>query len=248
LSWLVGLATGGLSLLSVFYLLVAWFVYAAFVASLGLYFSMASGTSLRAITGTLGIVLAVTAIPLVIHLLFGCPVAPPKNRGPEWFLVSLLAFTVYLASLAMYFSTVWRTSLLARTLGIVLAASVTSLVIQLLVGTSATSTKIDMQEWFQSPTSLVLSPSMNLWFMADDHQVSMDLSHTAEDGRTLPNKIAYSVLGLGAYACATLSFCFSIRSTLTKAGQTGPSEIQTGPVWGLKPQTVSLNARKSAEP
>jgi ABC-type transport system involved in multi-copper enzyme maturation permease subunit len=53
LIWLLGSVTGGLYGPGVPWLLLSWFVYAAFLASLGLWFSMTSPTTLRATVRTL---------------------------------------------------------------------------------------------------------------------------------------------------------------------------------------------------
>jgi ABC-type transport system involved in multi-copper enzyme maturation permease subunit len=51
--WAIGIVTGGLQVLAVPLLLVAWAVYAGFVAAVGLWFSLVSRTSLRATVWTL---------------------------------------------------------------------------------------------------------------------------------------------------------------------------------------------------
>jgi ABC-type transport system involved in multi-copper enzyme maturation permease subunit len=53
--WLLGLVTGGMHPLTVPVVLGAWFVYAAFLASLGLWFSIWSRTTLRANIWTIGV-------------------------------------------------------------------------------------------------------------------------------------------------------------------------------------------------
>jgi ABC-type transport system involved in multi-copper enzyme maturation permease subunit len=53
LIWLLGLATGGLDVVTVPWLFMAWLVYAGFLAVLGLWFSITSRTSLGATLGTL---------------------------------------------------------------------------------------------------------------------------------------------------------------------------------------------------
>jgi ABC-type transport system involved in multi-copper enzyme maturation permease subunit len=53
LIWAIGIATGGLHVVAVVLLLVAWVVYAAFFAAVGLWFSAGSRTSLRATLWTL---------------------------------------------------------------------------------------------------------------------------------------------------------------------------------------------------
>jgi ABC-type transport system involved in multi-copper enzyme maturation permease subunit len=61
LIWGLGLVTGGLHLLAVPLLAAAWGVYAAFLSSLGLYFSTACRTTLRANMATLGVTLGLAA-------------------------------------------------------------------------------------------------------------------------------------------------------------------------------------------
>ncbi len=64
--WLIGAATGGMYLLTVPWLLLTWFVYAAFLAILGLWFSMRCRTTLRATVWTL-----VTTAALVLGHWYG---------------------------------------------------------------------------------------------------------------------------------------------------------------------------------
>jgi ABC-type transport system involved in multi-copper enzyme maturation permease subunit len=59
--WLLGLITGGLHPLAIPCLVAAWLAYAAFLAGVGLWFSVASASSHRAVFATLLTVAAVTA-------------------------------------------------------------------------------------------------------------------------------------------------------------------------------------------
>lgn len=53
LIWAVGIMTGGMHILALPLLIIAWFVFAGFIAALGLWFSVTSRTTLRANVGTL---------------------------------------------------------------------------------------------------------------------------------------------------------------------------------------------------
>ena len=89
--WGIGLLTGGLSLSTVFWLLTAWFVYAGFLAVVGLWFSLVCRTSLRATLGTL-----LTAAALGIgHLYLYLVLWVPLDLGINWITQDLASFQWY---------------------------------------------------------------------------------------------------------------------------------------------------------
>jgi ABC-type transport system involved in multi-copper enzyme maturation permease subunit len=61
--WGIGIITGGLSVFALAYLAAAMIVYAGFVASLGLWFSTVSGSTMRASLFTLLVALIFLAVP-----------------------------------------------------------------------------------------------------------------------------------------------------------------------------------------
>jgi ABC-type transport system involved in multi-copper enzyme maturation permease subunit len=82
LVWTLGLITGGLHPLAVPGLLLVWLVYAAFLASLGLWFSVASRSTRRATFWTLLAILgAVLASGLVTYDLTGDWLTSPETYG-----------------------------------------------------------------------------------------------------------------------------------------------------------------------
>jgi ABC-type transport system involved in multi-copper enzyme maturation permease subunit len=80
--WAVGIVTGGLQVLAVPLLLVAWTVYAGFVAAVGVWFSLVCRTSLRASIWTM--LVAVTASVGHWFLMILCVYLPLQSlSGPE---------------------------------------------------------------------------------------------------------------------------------------------------------------------
>jgi hypothetical protein len=83
----LGFLAGGLHLLSLLMLFASWWVYAAFAASLGLWFSLRCGTTLRATVYTLVTLVVASVAPLVCF--GGCGIvllealAPDKMNGPN---------------------------------------------------------------------------------------------------------------------------------------------------------------------
>jgi ABC-type transport system involved in multi-copper enzyme maturation permease subunit/uncharacterized membrane protein YqaE (UPF0057 family) len=73
LVWLLGIVTGGLNEPAVPWLLLSWFVYAGFLASLGLWFSMTCRTTLRATVWTLLTTAALGVGHWYLWLLFCMP-------------------------------------------------------------------------------------------------------------------------------------------------------------------------------
>jgi ABC-type transport system involved in multi-copper enzyme maturation permease subunit len=91
--WLLGFLAGGLHILSLLMLLVAWWALAAFAAGLGLWFSLHCRTTLRATVYTLLALLAAGLVPYLLCGAFGAALADylPWGRsvGPD----DLLAVT-----------------------------------------------------------------------------------------------------------------------------------------------------------
>jgi len=91
--WGLGLITGGLHLIALPLLAGAWFVFAAFLATLGLWWSVAARTTLRATVGTL----IATALVAVGHWLPWMCCGPflfmSGGRGPEILLKLQMAMT-----------------------------------------------------------------------------------------------------------------------------------------------------------
>jgi ABC-type transport system involved in multi-copper enzyme maturation permease subunit len=81
--WFLGAVVDAMSFLCLFLSLVGWLVYAAFLASLGLYFSTTVRTSLRAMAWTLGVVLVMSVITWVIDLFL--PLFYQVERDRAWF-------------------------------------------------------------------------------------------------------------------------------------------------------------------
>jgi hypothetical protein len=64
--WLLGFLAGGLHVLSLLMLVAAWWAYAAFAASLGLWFSLRCRTTLRATVWTLVTLLVAGGLPFLL--------------------------------------------------------------------------------------------------------------------------------------------------------------------------------------
>ncbi|MBY0524191.1 MAG: ABC transporter permease subunit [Gemmataceae bacterium] len=85
--WALGIATGGLHYLAVPLLMLAWLVFATFAANVGLYFSITSKTSLRAVIATF---LALVGFSFGHWLVWMCmgPVfiysSGNKSEFPDW--------------------------------------------------------------------------------------------------------------------------------------------------------------------
>jgi len=85
--WAVGVATGGLSLLAVPLLMLAWLIFATIAANIGLFFSISSSTTLRATMSTL---VALVVVAFGHWSLWFClgPLflfsAGSKSEFPEW--------------------------------------------------------------------------------------------------------------------------------------------------------------------
>jgi len=71
LIWLPALFIGGVHLVALPMFLAAWFIYAAFCAVLGLWFSMVCRTSLQATVSTVGVIVALTVAHWFIWMICG---------------------------------------------------------------------------------------------------------------------------------------------------------------------------------
>jgi ABC-type Na+ efflux pump permease subunit len=78
--WALGVATGGLSLLAVPLLMLAWLIFGTLAAHIGLFFSIGSRTTLRATMNTL-VALVVLSFGLGPLFIFS---AGSKSEFPEW--------------------------------------------------------------------------------------------------------------------------------------------------------------------
>jgi ABC-type transport system involved in multi-copper enzyme maturation permease subunit len=95
--WLLGVLSGGLSLLAVPLLVASWFVYAAFVATVGLWYSTVCPTSLRA---TLWTLFTLVVVWLSHWLIWMCCIpffisAGPANRALEHILPRVFEFQAF---------------------------------------------------------------------------------------------------------------------------------------------------------
>jgi ABC-type transport system involved in multi-copper enzyme maturation permease subunit len=93
----LGLVTTGLHPLAAPLVLAAWFIYAAFLATLGLWFSMVSRTTLRAILWTLLTTIGLGVGPLVLMMCCGTlwAVTAGPMRGSEDFFRWVMEFVVF---------------------------------------------------------------------------------------------------------------------------------------------------------
>ncbi|HYV35423.1 MAG TPA: ABC transporter permease subunit, partial [Gemmataceae bacterium] len=81
--WAIGIVTGGLHLVSLLFAVVAWTIYAAFAATLGLWFSVTSKSSLRATVWTIAMLIITGAGHWLIWACCGPMLAFSYSPGTE---------------------------------------------------------------------------------------------------------------------------------------------------------------------
>jgi hypothetical protein len=84
LIWALGIVTGGLHPIGLIFTMTAWFVYAAFSATLGMWFSVTCKTSLRATIWTITMMIATGVGHWLIWICVCGPLmAASRSGGPE---------------------------------------------------------------------------------------------------------------------------------------------------------------------
>jgi ABC-type transport system involved in multi-copper enzyme maturation permease subunit len=91
--WMLGFLSGGLHVLSLLMMLAAWWAYAAFAASLGLWFSLRCRTTLRATVWTLVTLAAAGGLPFLLCGAFGSALPAEALSGRPVTQADLLALT-----------------------------------------------------------------------------------------------------------------------------------------------------------
>ncbi len=90
-TWLIGVVTGGVSLLAFPLLVIAWLGYAMFAAGVGLWFSLTCRTTLRAVlwtlTALLGVSLGHWGLTLCCNPLALMTASGSGRQVPEWYVV-----------------------------------------------------------------------------------------------------------------------------------------------------------------
>jgi ABC-type transport system involved in multi-copper enzyme maturation permease subunit len=81
--WAIGVLTGGLNVIVIPWLVVAWLVYAAFLAAMGLYFSARGRSGLQATLWTLIFSVALSGSHWLPTLVLGTPTARPRYFGVD---------------------------------------------------------------------------------------------------------------------------------------------------------------------
>jgi hypothetical protein len=95
LVWTIGILMGGLSPVTVPWLILCWLIYAVFFTALGLWFSVRTNKTLTATVWTLTCTVALSVGQLLPWLLMGIPTASVLYGNGNWDLRSLANFQVF---------------------------------------------------------------------------------------------------------------------------------------------------------